>query len=139
MNPLARNSRRPDPIGLVFENFDVTGAWRARDEGNPIDTSSELYDGSPITGVEDIRNAILSRPEVFYRIFTENMMAYALGRRVEYYDMPSVRQITEDAEEEDYRLSAFVAGVVNSPALRTTRAAQPVVAEQQPVTESGTN
>ena len=128
-----------DPIGLAFENFDVTGAWRARDEGNPIDTNGELYDGAPLTGVDDIRDAILSRPEVFYRIFTENMMAYALGRRVEYYDMPSVRQITEDAEEEEYRLSAFVVGVVNSPAFRTSRAAPPAVAEQQPVTESGTN
>jgi hypothetical protein len=128
-----------DPIGLVFENFDVTGAYRARDEGNPIDTNSELYDGSPLAGVDDIRGAILSRPEVFYRIFTENMMAYALGRRVEYFDMPSVREIAAGAEEEDYRLSAFVVGVVNSPAFRTSRAAQPVVAEQQPVTESGTN
>jgi hypothetical protein len=128
-----------DPIGLAFENFDVTGAWRNRDEGNPIDTDGELYDGTPLTGVDDIREAIMSRPEVFYRIFTENMMAYALGRRVEYYDMPSVRQITEDAAEDEYRLSAFVLGVVNSPAFRTSRAAEPVMAEQQPVTESGSN
>jgi hypothetical protein len=128
-----------DPIGLAFENFDVTGAWRNRDEGNPIDTDGELYDGTPLTGVGDIREAIMSRPEVFYRIFTENMMAYALGRRVEYYDMPSVRQITEDAAEDEYRLSAFILGVVNSPAFRTSRAAEPVMAEQQPVTESGTN
>jgi hypothetical protein len=128
-----------DPIGLAFENFDVTGAWRNRDEGNPIDTDGELYDGTPLTGVDDIREAIMSRPEVFYRIFTENMMAYALGRRVEYYDMPSVRQITEDAAEDEYRLSAFVLGVVNSPAFRTSRAAEPVMAAQQPVTEFGIN
>ena len=128
-----------DPIGLAFENFDVTGAWRNRDEGNPIDAASELYDGTPLSGVDDLRSAILSRPEVFYRIFTENMMAYALGRRVEYYDMPSVRQITADAAKHDYRLSAFVLGVVDSPAFRTTRAAQPVVAQEQPVTESGAN
>jgi hypothetical protein len=128
-----------DPIGLAFENFDVTGAWRNRDEGNPIDTDGELYDGTPLTGVGDIREAIMSRPEVFYRIFTENMMAYALGRRVEYYDMPSVRQITEDAAEDEYRLSAFVLGVVNSPAFRTSRAAEPVMAAQQPVTEFGIN
>jgi hypothetical protein len=67
------------------------------------------------------------------------MMAYALGRRVEYYDMPSVRQITEDAAEDEYRLSAFVLGVVNSPAFRTSRAAEPVMAAQQPVTEFGIN
>jgi hypothetical protein len=128
-----------DPIGLSFENFDVTGAWRNRDEGNPIDSGGELYDGTPLSGVGDIRKAILSRPEVFYRIFTENMMAYALGRRVEYYDMPSVRQITRDAADDEYRLSAFVWGVVNSPAFRTSRAAAPAVAEQQPVTEPGSN
>jgi hypothetical protein len=128
-----------DPIGLSFENFDVTGAWRNRDEGNPIDSGGELYDGTPLSGVGDIREAIMSRPEVFYRIFTENMMAYALGRRVEYYDMPSVRQITADAQDDDYRLSAFVLGVVNSPAFRTSRAAAPVMAEQQPVTDSGSN
>jgi hypothetical protein len=126
-----------DPIGLSFENFDVTGAWRNRDEGNPIDSQGDLYDGTPLSGVADIRAAILSRPEVFYRIFTENMMAYALGRRVEYYDMPSVREITRDAANEQYRLSAFVWGVVNSPAFRTSRAAAPVVAEQQPVSEPG--
>jgi hypothetical protein len=128
-----------DPIGLSFENFDVTGAWRNRDEGNPIDTQGELYDGTELTGVGDIREAILSRPEVFYRIFTENMMAYALGRRVEYFDMPAVREITSDAAKQDYRLSAFILGVVNSPAFRTSRAAAPAVAEQQPVTESGIN
>ncbi len=124
-----------DPIGLSFENFDVTGAWRARDEGNRIDASSELYDGTPLNGVGDVRDAIMSRPEVFYRIFTENMLAYALGRRVEYFDMPAVREITRDASEEEYRLSAFVLGIVNTPAFRSSRAAQPVVT--QPVTDSG--
>jgi hypothetical protein len=128
-----------DPIGLSFENFDVTGAFRNRDEGNPIDSHGDLYDGTPLSGVADIRAAILSRPEVFYRIFTENMMAYALGRRVEYYDMPSVREITRKAANDDYRLSAFVWGVVNSPAFRTSRAAAPVVAQQQPVSEPGSS
>ncbi len=124
-----------DPIGLAFENFDVTGAWRARDNGSVVETEGELYDGTIVTSVEDLRGAIMSRPEVFYRIFTENMMAYALGRRVEYYDMPSVREIVREASERDYRLSAFVLGVVNAPAFRTARAAQPMTA--QPVTDSG--
>lgn len=126
-----------DPIGLAFENFDVTGAWRARDGGNLVDPTSELYDGSPINGVTDLRNSIMKRPEVFYRIFTENMMAYALGRRVEYYDQPSIRVITRNAAEEDYRLSAFVLGIVNAPAFRTSRAAQPVMAE--PMTDPSSN
>ncbi|MEM7417657.1 MAG: DUF1592 domain-containing protein [Gemmatimonadota bacterium] len=126
-----------DPIGLAFENFDVTGAWRARDGGNVVDPSSELYDGTPIKGVGDLRDAILQRPEVFYRIFTENMMAYALGRRVESYDMPSVRSITSEAADEEYRLSAFVHGIVSAPAFRSTRAAAPATAV--PVTDGGEN
>jgi len=125
-----------DPIGLAFENFDVTGAWRERDGGNPVDPSAELYDGTPIDGVEGLREAILSRPEVLYRIFTENMMAYALGRRVEHYDQPAIREITRKAAEEDYRLSAFVRGVVTTPAFRFTRASEPAVAQQEPVTQS---
>ncbi|MEX0836801.1 MAG: DUF1585 domain-containing protein, partial [Gemmatimonadota bacterium] len=113
--------------GLAFENFDVTGAWRARDGGNPVDTRSELYDGTPIEGVDGLRSALLRRPEVFYRVFTENMMAYALGRRVEYFDQPAVREITRVAAEQDHRLSAYVLGVVTTPAFRTSRAGQPAV------------
>ena len=127
-----------DPIGLAFENFDVTGAWRSRDGGNLVDTQAELYDGTPIQGVPALRDALMQRPEVFYRIFTENMMAYALGRRVEYFDQPAIRQITREAGEEEYRLSAFILGVVSAPAFRSSRAAQPMTAEQ-PVTDSGTN
>ncbi len=110
-----------DPIGLALENFDVTGAWRIRDEGNLIDPVGELYDGTILRGPADLRAALLSRPEVFYRIFTTNLMAYGLGRRVEYYDMPTVRAITRDAAENEYRFSSFVLGVVNSPAFQTTR------------------
>jgi Protein of unknown function (DUF1592)/Protein of unknown function (DUF1588)/Protein of unknown function (DUF1595)/Protein of unknown function (DUF1585)/Protein of unknown function (DUF1587) len=126
-----------DPIGLTFENFDVTGAWRARDGGNLVDTRGELYDGTPVNGVGDLRDAIMRRPEVFYRIFTENMMAYALGRRVEYFDMPSIRMITKEAGENDYRLSSFVLGIVNTPAFRSARASQAILT--QPVTDSGSN
>ena len=110
-----------DPIGLALENFDVTGAWRVRDEGNLIDPVGELYDGTTLRGPADLRAALLSRPEVFYRIFTTNLMAYGLGRRVEYFDMPTVRAITRDAAENEYRFSSFVLGVVNSPAFQTTQ------------------
>ena len=110
-----------DPIGLALENFDGTGAYRVRDEGNLINPVSELYDGTPLTGPADLRNALLSRPEVFYRIFTKNLMAYALGRRVEYYDMPTVRKITRQAAESDYRVSEFVLGVIESPAFQTAQ------------------
>jgi hypothetical protein len=120
-----------DPIGLAFENFDVTGAWRARDGGNPVDPRAELYDGTPIQGVDGLRSALLGRPEVFYRIFTENMMAYALGRRVEYFDQPAIREITREAAKQDHRLSAYILGVVTTPAFRTSRAGQPPVTAEQ--------
>ncbi len=124
-----------DPIGLALENFDVTGAWRERDGGNLVDPVGELYDGTQLAGPTDLRNVLLSRPEVFYRIFTENLMAYALGRRVEYYDMPAIRRITRRAADEGYRVSEFILGIVNTPAFTQSRAAQPVVA-QTPVTTS---
>ena len=121
-NPVCMACHRViDPIGLSLENFDVTGAWRTRDEGNPIDPVGELYDGTQLRGPADLRAALLSRPEVFYRIFATNLMAYGLGRRVEYYDMPTVRAITRDAAENGYGFSSFVIEVVNSPAFQTAR------------------
>ena len=110
-----------DPIGLALENFDVTGAWRIRDEGNLIDPVGELYDGTVLRGPADLRAALLSRPEVFYRIFATNLMAYGLGRRVQYFDMPTIRAITADASENEYNFSSFVVGVINSPAFQNTR------------------
>ncbi len=111
-----------DPIGLALENFDVTGAWRIKENGNPIDASGELYDGTPIESPTDLRQAILKRPSVFVRTFTRNLMAYAIGRRVEYFDMPTVRDIEDAAAENDYAMSSFILGVVNSPAFRMARA-----------------
>jgi hypothetical protein len=105
-----------DPLGLALENFDVTGRWRIKDSGNDIDVAGELYDGTPLTSVADLRTALLSRPDPLLRTFTENLMAYALGRRVEYYDMPTVRSIVRQAAAEDYRVSAFIMGIVQSPA-----------------------
>ena len=110
-----------DPIGLALENFDVTGAWRIRDEGNFVDPVGQLYDGTPLTGPADLRAALLSRPEVYYRVFTKNLMAYALGRRVEYYDQPTIRAITREAADNDYSVSSFIIGVVASPAFQTFR------------------
>ena len=110
-----------DPIGLALENFDVTGAWRIKENGNPIDASGELYDGTAINSPTDLREAILKRPSVFVRTFTRNLMAYAVGRRVEYFDMPTVRQIENEAAANDYRMSSFILGVVKSPAFRMAR------------------
>jgi hypothetical protein len=110
-----------DPIGLSLENFDVTGRWRTRDKSTLVDASGELYDGTPLNGPGDLRGALEARPEPFLRNFTQNLMAYALGRRVEYYDQPTVRRIVADARERDYAISAFISGVVNSPAFQMRR------------------
>ena len=112
-----------DPIGLALENFDVTGTWRVRDSNTPVETIGELYDGTPIHGPADLRAALLRRPESLVRTFTENLMAYALGRRIEYYDMPAVRQIARAAGAEDYRLTAFIKGVVGSQPFRMAKTA----------------
>ena len=110
--------RMIDPIGLALENFDVTGRWRIKDSGAPIDASSELYDGTPMDGPAGLRDALLGRKEAVLLSFTENLMTYALGRGVEPADMPTVRQVIRAAASDDYRLSAFVFGIVESPAFQ---------------------
>ncbi|MGI9625900.1 MAG: DUF1592 domain-containing protein [Longimicrobiales bacterium] len=120
-----------DPIGLALENFDVTGQWRVRDNGAPVESVGELYDGTALEGPADLRRALLSRPEPLVRTFTENLMAYALGRRVEYFDMPTIREITRNAADENYRMSAFIKGVANSPAFRMGTAGTAAVEEPE--------
>ncbi len=121
-NPACSSCHRMmDPIGLALENFDVTGAWRIKDSGVPIDASGELYDGTPLAGPADLRAALVARSETFITTFTENLLAYALGRRVEYYDMSAVRAIVREAAEQRNRVSAFVLGVVNSAAFQMSR------------------
>ena len=110
-----------DPIGLALDNFGVTGKWRTRENGSPLDTRGELYDGTPITGPADLRRALLNRPIPLIRTFTENLFAYALGRRVEHFDQPTVRAIARAAEADGYRMSAFILGVVKSDAFRMQR------------------
>ena len=119
--------RMIDPLGLALENFDATGAWRIRDRGVDVDASGELYDGTPLHGPKDLREALLKRSTSLIRTFTENLMAYALGRRLEYYDMPAVRAIEREAATDDNRMSAFILGVVKSPAFRMKAAPAPGV------------
>jgi hypothetical protein len=103
-----------DSIGFALENFDAVGAWRTQDAGNPIDASGELADGSKVDGVVALRNSIMSRPDVFVGTMTEKLMTYALGRGVDYRDMPALRTIVRDAGKNDYRFSMLVLGVVHS-------------------------
>jgi hypothetical protein len=103
-----------DPIGFALENFDAAGAWRSYDADVPIDASGVLPDGSKFDGVVELRSAFLARPENFVSTVTEKLLTYALGRGLEYYDMPAVRTIIRDAAPGDYRFSDIVLGVVRS-------------------------
>jgi hypothetical protein len=112
-----------DPLGLSLENFDATGAWRIKDNEVPVDAMGDLYDGSKMDGPAGLRQAMLKHSDVFLLSFTENLMTYALGRRVEYTDMPAIRRIIREAGKNDNRMSAFIVGVVNSGAFRMAKAA----------------
>ncbi len=103
-----------DPVGFALENFDAVGQWRDVDAGNPIDASGVLVDGSKVDGPVALRKAILSRPQTFATTMTEKMLTYALGRGVEYYDMPVVRGIVREMAANDYHFSSLVLGIVKS-------------------------
>ena len=97
-NPACTSCHRViDPLGLALENFDVTGRWRIKDNGVPVDATGVLYDGTPMEGPAGLRAALLKHKDAFLLSFTENLMTYALGRRVEAYDMPAVRAIIREA------------------------------------------
>jgi hypothetical protein len=122
-NPTCNSCHRfIDPIGLALDNFDVTGRWRIKEAGVPLETLGELYDGTPIDGPGALLEALLEREVPLVRTFTTNLMAYALGRRVEYYDQPAVRAIAREAAANDYRISSFVMGIVKSDAFQMQRA-----------------
>ena len=104
-----------DPLGFSLENFDATGAWRSKSEsGASIDSSGVLVDGTKIDGPASLRNALLAQPDGFIETLTEKLMAYAIGRGVEYYDMPSVRRIVRDSARKDYQFSELILGIVES-------------------------
>ncbi|MCA9739548.1 MAG: DUF1592 domain-containing protein, partial [Gemmatimonadetes bacterium] len=115
-----------DPIGLALDNFDVTGRARIRENGAPVDTRGTFYDGTEIASAGDLSDALLSRPIPLARNFTENLMAYAIGRRVEAPDQPAVRAIAAEAARQDYRMSSFILGIVTSDAFRMKQASGPV-------------
>jgi hypothetical protein len=123
-NPACSSCHRViDPLGLALENFDVTGVWRIKEAGTPIDPVGDLYDGTKLDGPIALRNALLKHQDVIMLSFTESLMTYALGRRVEAHDMPAIRQIVRDAKARNYRFSAFISGVANSAAFRMGRVA----------------
>jgi hypothetical protein len=103
-----------DPLGFSLENFDAIGQWRTKEAGGPVDASGELADGTKVDGPVALRNAVLSRSPQFAGTLTEKLLTYALGRGLEYYDMPVVRSIALEAAAKDYRFSAIVLGIVRS-------------------------
>ena len=110
-----------DPIGLALDNFDVTGKWRVRENGQPLDTRGDFYDGTPVSTPAQLLQALMKRPSPLVRTFTENLLAYGLGRRVEYFDQPAVRTIVKGAEASNLKMSAFILGVIKSDAFQMKR------------------
>jgi hypothetical protein len=114
-NPTCATCHRViDPLGFSLENFDATGRWRVKDVAGVVDASGQLADGTPVDGPVALRNAILKHPDQFVRTMTEKMLTYALGRGLDYYDMPVVRSIAADAKNQNYRFSSIVLGIVKS-------------------------
>ena len=106
-----------DPLGFALENFDVIGGWRTVDEsGRPVDAAGTTVSGAKVEGLAGLRALLLEQPEQFPRTVAEKLLAYALGRRLEYYDRPAVRKIVRDAAAHNYRWSSIILGVVESPA-----------------------
>ncbi len=106
-----------DPLGFALENFDVIGGWRTRDEsGHPVDSSGSTPSGAKVEGLAGLRALLLEDREQFPRTVTQKLLAYALGRKLEYYDQPAVRKIVHDAAAHDYRWSSIILGIVQSPA-----------------------
>ncbi|MGE3471497.1 MAG: DUF1592 domain-containing protein [Vicinamibacterales bacterium] len=118
-NPACMSCHRViDPLGLALEHFDVTGQYRIKDNSVPVDANGEMYDGTKLTGADGLRLALLGKKDALLNSFTESLMTYALGRRVESFDMPTVRAINRDAAKRDYRISSLVLGIAKSQAFR---------------------
>jgi hypothetical protein len=123
-NPVCASCHRIfEPIGLAFENFDATGAWRTLDDGNPIDASGVMIDGTKVDGLVGLRGFLMKYSDQFVRVVTEKLLTYALGRGVEDGDMPTVRAIVHGAEPTDYRFSSIVLGIVKSDAFQMNQKA----------------
>ncbi len=123
-NPACRSCHRfMDPIGLALDNYDVTGQVRVRENGIPLDTRGTYYDGTDLSTPAELVALLVKRPIPLVRNFTAHLLAYAIGRRAEYFDEPGIRAIARAAEADGYRMSSFILGVVNSDPFRMARPA----------------
>jgi hypothetical protein len=107
-----------DPLGLAMENFDAVGGWRTFEAGRPIDAHGVFTDGNAIDGAAELRTALLSDPSIFVDTVTQKLLTYALGRGLQYYDMPVVRRLLDEARDENYEFSSLVIGIVESAPFR---------------------
>ena len=103
-----------DPVGFSLENFDAVGRWRVNEDHRPVDATGGLTDGSTFTGVAGLERALLQRPELFAGTLSEKLLIFALGRGVEPYDAPAVRQIVRRAQADQFRFSSLILGIVTS-------------------------
>jgi hypothetical protein len=122
-----------DPLGFALENFNAVGQYRTLDPDTrtPVDASGVLPNGTPVASAADLRKALVARPEQFVQAFTENLMTFALGRSLNYRDMPVVREIVRRAAKDDYRFESLVLGIVQSDAFRKRETVQDVQASVQ--------
>ncbi len=132
--------QRMDPLGFALENFDALGKWRTESDGAPIDASASLPDGTRFEGVGGLRTRLAKHKEDFVRTFTEKLLAYAIGRGIEYTDLPAIRKIARDAAPQEYRWSSIILGIVNSApfSMSTAGGDTPVSVAQTHVTKQAT-
>ncbi len=110
-----------DPIGMALENFDAVGLWRTKDGGFPIDPKGTMYEGSRLDGPASVRQAVVNHSDAFITNFTQNLLAYGVGRVLDYHDMPMVRSIARDAAKNNNHFSAFIMGIVKSPLFQMSK------------------
>ena len=121
-----------DPPGFALENFDAIGRWREYEYGLPVDASGGLPDGNTFVGIANLEDGLLKRPELFVRTLSEKLLTFGLGRGVEVYDAPAVRKIVKYAEENDYRFSSIILGIVNSVPFQMRATAEDEIASINP-------
>ena len=124
-----------EPMGMAMENFDAVGTWRTLDAGNPIDPTGVISDGTQLDGVHSLREVLVEKSDLFAEVVIEKLLTYALGRGVEYQDMPMVRNILHGAEEDDYEFSSILMGIVQSPAFQMNMKSSEVNAAGQETAE----
>jgi hypothetical protein len=111
-----------DPLGFSLENFDGVGRYRAEEGGSPIDASGSMTNGTTVTGPAGLKKVILDRKDEFVEVMAGKLLTYALGRGLEYYDQPTLRQIRREMAAKDERFPSLVLGVVNSVPFQMRRA-----------------